>query len=91
LPIFHAGDIVMGAVQVVFTTVGTLFVYSMIAAGVFKLFQISADLGEMKDILKDLKRNAEIVPPPAWPLPVPASDESYSTEASVESERQAAR
>ena len=77
----------MGAVQVVVSTIGTLFVYAMIAAGVFKLFQIATDVGEMKDILKDMKRNSESVPPASWSSPTEIPEASYSTEASVESQQ----
>jgi hypothetical protein len=77
----------MDAVQVLASTVGALFVYAMVGAGVFKLFQISTDLSEMKDLLKDIKRNSEIIQPPAWPSSVAIGDGSYSTEASVESKR----
>ncbi len=40
-------------------------VYALLLAGVFKLFQIATDLGEIKDLLRDLKRNTENPLPPA--------------------------
>jgi len=43
----------------------TLIVYGMIMFGVYKLYQISTDVGEIKDLLRDIKSNTDHVAPPA--------------------------
>ena len=42
----------------------SLAVFALIAAGVVKAFQVANDLGEIKDILRDIRRNAvDQIPP----------------------------
>jgi hypothetical protein len=53
----------MGAMQVLVSGLATLVVYGVIVAGVVKLFQIANDLGEIKEALLDIKRNALDVSP----------------------------
>jgi hypothetical protein len=48
----------------------SVLAFLIIASGVYKLFQISGDLRETKELLRDLKRNM---------LPLPAPHETHST------------
>ena len=51
----------------------TLVILGLIVAGVMKVFQISTDLQESKEILKDIRRNLEGYGPSMSPgLPVPS-------------------
>ncbi len=85
----------MGSLPVIIGSLGTLFVYAVIAAGAMKLFQIATDVGEMKEILKDIKRNSEeLASPPGRTTPQSPeallralSAESYSSDPQVESEK----
>jgi len=55
----------LGAViQAVVSSGVTIVVYAVILAGVYKLFQIATDVGEMKDLLRDIKRNTQEIPAP---------------------------
>lgn len=49
----------MGPAQVALSGIMTILVYSLILFAVFKIFQIATDLGEIKELLKDIKRNSE--------------------------------
>jgi len=64
----------LGSFQLVISSVVTTLVYSAILAAVIKLFQIATDLSEIKDLLKDMKRNTEGNPPAA-----PASALSHAS------------
>lgn len=59
----------MGPVQAIMSSVMTIFFYAMVIAAVWKLFQVGADLGEIKQILSDIRSN---VTNPAKPMPVAA-------------------
>jgi len=67
----------MGPMQAIMSSVMTIFFYAMVIAGLFKLFQIATDLGEIKNLLTEAQR-APVKPmerPPAahtTPPPVPA-------------------
>ena len=43
--------------QVLFSGVITIVAYAVIMSGVYKLFQIATMLGEIKDVLQDIKRH----------------------------------
>jgi len=50
----------MGAfVQELVSSVFTFVVYALIFAGVYKIFQMSTELGEIKDLLRDIRRNTD--------------------------------
>jgi hypothetical protein len=68
----------MGPLQLIVSGIGSLVVYGLVIAAVYKLFQIATDLAEIKDALQDIKRNTqEAVPPPGWtPAPKQSSPES---------------
>ena len=40
----------------------TLLVYSLMFAGVYKVFQIATDMGEIKELLRDIRRNSDHAP-----------------------------
>jgi hypothetical protein len=57
----------MGPVQVIFSAFGSLVVYGLVIAAVYKLFQIATDLTEIKDALQEIKRNTQDAhAPPGW-------------------------
>jgi len=57
----------MGPLQLIISGVGSLVVYGIVIAAVYKLFQIATDLGEIKEALQEIKRNTQdAVPPPRW-------------------------
>ena len=49
----------MGPLSLAVSGVMTILVYSVIVFAVFKVFQIATDVGEIKELLKDIKRNSE--------------------------------
>ncbi len=42
-----------------FGTFLSMVAYSIVAYGVFKIIQIATDMSEIKEILKDIRRNSE--------------------------------
>jgi hypothetical protein len=56
----------MGPVQVIFSAFGSLVVYGLVIAAVYKLFQIATDLSEIKDTLQEIRRNTQYTPPAGW-------------------------
>ena len=65
----------MGPMQVVFSGLVTIIVYGVILFGVYKLFQIGSDVSEIKELLREIRRNTENVSPLVTP---PAHSESYA-------------
>ena len=53
----------MGMVQALMSTVMAIFFYALVIAAVWKLFQISTDLGEIKTLLANANRPAPAVKP----------------------------
>jgi len=49
----------LGPLQLAISGVLTILVYTVILFAVFKIFQIATDLGEIKELLKDIKRANE--------------------------------
>jgi|SRR5271154_3009186 len=49
----------MGPLQIAVSGIMTILVYTVILFGVFKIFQIATELGEIKELLKDIKRANE--------------------------------
>jgi hypothetical protein len=68
----------VGATQVILSSVMSIFFYAIIVAAVWKIFQIATELGEIKTILADIRRNAAspIAKPVPSPVPGPISLES---------------
>lgn len=60
----------MGPMQAVMSGVITIVFYAMVIAAVWKLFMMAADLGEIKTLLTDIRRNT--TGPAAIASPVPA-------------------
>jgi hypothetical protein len=63
----------MGPLQLIVSGVGSLVVYGLLLAAVYKLFQIATDLTEIKDTLQDIRRNTQDAAPPGF---TPAAKES---------------
>ena len=60
----------MGPLQLIVGGLGSLIVYGIVIAAVYKLFQIATELSEIKDTLQDIKRNTQDVHSPAtWTSP----------------------
>ncbi len=64
----------MGAAQIVVNGLVSVVAYALLAFGIFKIYSIANDVSEIKDLLRDIKRNTE-------DLPVAAAPRSQSTEA----------
>jgi hypothetical protein len=71
----------MGIVQALVSTVMTIFLYTVLVAAVWKIFQIASDLSEIKKLLAEKNRTA---PAPAAfklaPAPQPIPDGPISLE-----------
>jgi hypothetical protein len=61
--------------QLVISGIISLIVYSMVLFAIYKIFQISTDVSEMKSLLRDIRRNTEEVTRAA-PPPQPQSAEA---------------
>lgn len=59
----------MGPLQAIVSGVITIFFDAMLVAAVWKLFQVAADLGEIKNLLVEMRRGVErpapVIAPPA--------------------------
>ena len=55
----------MGSMEAIMSGVMTIFLYAMVVASVWKLFQVAADLGEIKTLLTEMRRTTPtpVVPP----------------------------
>jgi hypothetical protein len=53
------GNPLGGLIQTMVSSAVTIVVYGLIVAGVYKIFQVAADLSEIKDLLRDIKRNTQ--------------------------------
>ncbi len=89
----------MGPMQAIMSGVMTIFFYAMVIAALFKLFQIATDLGEIKNLLTEMRKNASVpapkpvaaLPPPALPGPISLeSAEALLREVAAESNALAA-
>ena len=93
----------MGPMQAILSGVMTIFFYAMVVALVWKVFQISTDLSEMKALLKEIRENpatpavkpvTAVIPSPAPPVlagPISlASAEALLREVAAESSSLAA-
>ncbi len=49
----------MGAAQIVVNGLVSVIAYALLAFGIFKIYSISTDVSEIKDLLRDIKRNTE--------------------------------
>ena len=55
----------MGTFQFMVGGVISIVFYSVVLSGLYKVFQISTELGEIKELLKDIRRNTENASPVA--------------------------
>lgn len=65
----------MGPMQAIMSGVISIFFYAMVIAAVWKLFLMASDLGEIKTLLADIRRNTAAPAPiatPAAPATKPA-------------------
>lgn len=80
----------MAPFQVVISSIVTIVVYSMIVAGVFKLFQIGTSLSEIKDLLQDIKRNTLSLEFPDVPSALAPTEPSANLALAFEAESEPA-
>jgi hypothetical protein len=53
----------MGPLQLVISGILTLIVYAMALFAVYRIFQISTDVSEIKELLREIRRNSQQGPP----------------------------
>jgi hypothetical protein len=53
----------LGAVQLIVNGLVSVVAYGLLALGIFKIYTIANEVSEIKDLLRDIKRNTEDVPP----------------------------
>jgi hypothetical protein len=63
----------VGPLQLAVSSLATLVVYSLLLFAAFKIVQIATELGEIKELLKDIKRNGEDHSPAATTAGSPES------------------
>ncbi len=64
----------MNFAQAVIGGMFNILLYGVIIAGVYKLFKMGEDLGEIKDLLRSIERERHFAPPPpAASAPYPES------------------
>jgi hypothetical protein len=74
----------MGPLQLIISGLLTLIVYGLALFCVHRIFQISKDVSEIKEMLRVIKRNAEDAPPPAAaPVVAPQVDPAEALVRSV--------
>ena len=60
----------------------SVVMYSLVIFGIYKVFQIGADVNEIRDLLRDIKRNTQdLSPAPSQvqsPVPLQRALNSYS-------------
>jgi len=57
--------------EAIMSGVMTIFLYAMVVASVWKLFQVAADLGEIKTLLTEMRRTTPAAKPVETPTPPP--------------------
>jgi hypothetical protein len=73
--------------QAILSGVISIFFYAMIIAAVWKLFQVASDLGEIKNLLIEMRRAKPIPPPIASTGPISLeSAEALLREVAAESQ-----
>ena len=58
----------MGPTQFIVSGVISLIVYSIALFAIYKIFQISTDVSEIKGLLREMKRNTQDFPAAVQPL-----------------------
>jgi hypothetical protein len=61
----------VGPMEAIMSGVMTIFLYAMVVALVWKLFQVAADLSEIKTLLTEMRRTAPPAKPAETPVPSP--------------------
>ena len=88
----------MGSMDAIMSGVMTIFLYAMIVASLWKLFQVAADVSEIKTLLTEMRRTTSAPKPvePSAPAPILAgpisleSAEALLREVAAESQAMAA-
>lgn len=62
----------MGPIPMVISTLFSIVLYSLMIFGVYKIFQISVDVNEMRDLLRDIRRNTQDLAPGSSQVHSPA-------------------
>lgn len=72
----------MGIIPMIVSGLVSIVMYSLVIFGIYKVFQIGVDVSEIRDLLRDIKRNTQDlspVPSPAQsPAPLQRALNSYS-------------
>lgn len=63
----------MGIIPMVVSGLVSIVMYALVIFGIYKVFQIGAEVTEIKDLLRDIKRNTQDLAPMGTPSPVPLS------------------
>jgi hypothetical protein len=85
----------VGSMEAIMSGVMTIFLYAMVVAMVWKLFQVAADLGEIKTLLTEMRRTTPAAKAEETPAPPPIQARPISLESAeallrqVEAESQA--
>jgi hypothetical protein len=64
-----------GILQAMVSSTIAMVAYALLVAGVYKVFKIAGDLAEIKDLLRDIKRNTQDPVAPGNASSVPQSHE----------------
>lgn len=74
----------MGPVPMIISEIVSIVLYSLVICGVYKLFQIGVDVSEIRDLLRDIKRNTQdALPVPSQaqsPVPLSRAVNSYTAD-----------
>jgi hypothetical protein len=73
----------MGPLQLIISGLLTLIVYGLALFAVYRIFQISNDVSEIKELLRGIKRNTEDGAAPVPAVPQVAVPQAQSAEALV--------
>jgi len=76
----------VGPMQAILSGVMTMFSYALVVALVWKVFQISTDLGEIKTLLKEIRQTPP-VPVPAGPISLELQEVAAESRSQAASER----
>ena len=74
----------MGPIPMIISGLISIVMYSLVIFGIYRVFQIGVDVNEIKELLRDIKRNTQELPPiPAQaqsPVPLSIALNSYAAD-----------
>lgn len=74
----------MGPIPIVISSLFSIVLYALLIFGVYKVFQIGVDVNEIRDLLRDIKRNTQDLTPAASqihsPAPLSKALKAYSSD-----------